>query len=128
MRIDVQWDNADKTAVRYDFGDGWTWEDLQQVRKVLHTLAAEVDHPFDLIANFENERWPSPGAMDHFRAGWESVPSNLRHVIVSGGGTWVRALVKTFATLHPSHGRRLLVAASLDEARALLHDPGESSP
>lgn len=119
MTIDISWDNDEKTIIRFDYRKGWTWDDFSEAGKIVQKMRAEVKHPAHIIANFENGAFPPLGALGKFRSAQENVPTDAV-VVVVGGGAFITALVSSFSRVYKALSKNLLVANSLDDARAKI--------
>ena len=128
MGIEVVWDNEEKTIIRYDYGSAWTWEDYwaasQSAREMLKTVAYEVD----IIANFEAGMRPPLSAISHFKQSLDTTPENLGVVVVAGRDDLLKALVSIFNKIYDQFRLTVLIASSLDEARAILAERRARNP
>ena len=119
MNIQVSWDNDEKTIIRFDYSQGWTWEDFAEAGRLVEKMRAEVKHTVHTIANFEDGAFPPMGAMGKFRTAQENMPEDSV-VVVVGGGMFITALVSSFSRVYQKLSKRLIMADSLDDARAKI--------
>lgn len=120
MNIDIEWDNDEKTIIRYDYGKNWTWDDFRNAVDTSNKMFAEVEHTVDLIANFEQGTAPPMGALGRFKYAQETMPKNGGTIVVVGGGFFISTLVSAFSRIYKAMSHNLMVADSLDEARAKI--------
>jgi hypothetical protein len=119
----VEFDNPERTVIRWDFRGRWTWDDWYvNVQQVL-ALRFEVDGKpvVPIILNFRHSGPLPLGALPHARATVEHM--NLYDfVVVAHASGYVRSMIETFRLLNPSFQHRILMVDTLDEARALIAD------
>lgn len=128
MNIQVSWDNQDHKVIRYDYSRGWSWEDFRQAGKIALDMMNEASHTVHIIANFADGAFPPMGALGRFKTAQESLPKQSV-VVVVGGGLFINALVSTFSRAYRGLGSNLLVANSLEDARAkVAHLLARSDP
>ena len=119
MNIQVSWDNEDQTIIRYDYRPGWTWEDFYEADKISGEMIAGAVETVHLIAHFADGAFPPMGALGRFKTAQESLPAETV-VVVVGGGMFVNTLVSTFSRIYRAISKNLMVAGSLEEARAKI--------
>ena len=112
------WDNADKTVVRAELSGDWTWDERAQSVREAVDMMRSVSHQVDLIAIHHNNRIPS-GAMLQGRRLLNAMPDNWGFMVIVSGG-FIRSMIMLLKQVSGSQGERILVAASLEEARILL--------
>lgn len=127
MKINVVWDNEEKTIVRYDYGKGWTWDDFWVASGTSNQMLASVDHKVDFITSFVDSTPPSIGAFAQFKRAQDTFPDNGGVVVIVGGGAMVSGLVTTFSKVYKKFSDNLLVAKTVDEARVMLAERQQSS-
>ena len=120
MKINVTWDNEEKTVVRYDYGKGWTWNDFWAASETSNQMLATVDHTVDFLTSFVDGTPPSLGAFGQFKRAQDTFPENGGVVIIVGGGALISGLVTTFSKVYRKFSDNLLVAKTVDEARVIL--------
>ena len=119
MNIQVSWDNEDQTILRYDYRPGWTWEDFYEADKISHEMIANSVVTVHIIANFADGALPPMGALGRFKSAQENLPEGSV-VVVVGGGMFINTLVSTFSRIYRAISKNLMVAGSLEEARAKI--------
>ena len=120
------WDNEDHSAIRYDYNQGWTWDDFREAGKTALEMMATANRTVHVIANFADRAFPPMGALGRFKTAQESLPKQTV-VVVVGGGAFINALVSTFTGLYRHHSSNLLVAKSLQDARTKIAHLSERS-
>jgi hypothetical protein len=120
MPITVTWDNDDQTAIRYDFDGRWTWSEFHRAANEAFALTRSVTQTVDSISYFKPGVTLPPDALFQFRHAMADAPSNRGTTVIVGGSAFIVMMVSIFSKLNKALGERLLVANSLDQARALL--------
>ena len=120
MSVTVDWDNEDKTAIRYDFEGRWDWNDFRAATTKGFALTRSVTQRVDTISNFyPGAKLPSD-ALFQFNRAMKGAPANRGVTVIVGGTAFIKNLVGIFTRVHKPLGQRLLLASSLEEARAKL--------
>ena len=127
MSITVNWDNDDKTVIRYDFADKWDWADFRAATVEAFALTRSVPHRVDSISNFHLGANLPPDALFQFSRIMKVAPSNRGTTVIVGGTTFINNLVSIFSKIYKPLGKRLLIASTLDEARTKLSEPAPAA-
>ncbi len=106
MGIQVSWDNTEKTAVRFDYGQDWSWADFTAALQQSKGMIATVSQTVDLIANFTDGTLPPADALLRFSRALQDSPPNVGIVVIVGGGAFITVLVKTFNRMYRALGER----------------------
>ena len=122
MPITVEWDDEAHTIIHEVYAGTWTIEDNRAEReKVLSML--EGDGPVvDMIVELDHMKFP-PTIVSHFSELSRSPASRhprLGVFALVGLGSFENTLFEIFSKVYEVQARRLLVAQSVDEARAML--------
>lgn len=119
--IRVEFDNPEHTIIRWDFRGRWTWDDWYvSVQQVIALRASVNDKPVvPAIINFKLSGPLPLGALPHARATGEFMDPRDYVVIVHASG-YMRSMIEAFRLLNPSFRERILLADTLDDARALI--------
>jgi hypothetical protein len=67
MGISVEWDNSEKTIVRFDYSGKWTWDEFYTYVKQANELMDTVDYRCVSIVDMSKSRYLPPGAAVHIR-------------------------------------------------------------
>lgn len=119
MGIQVLWDNPEKTIIRYDFSDPWTWDEFYQIRVEGNNMAESVSHPVVVLVNLQGQVSLASGALVQGKKIAKTKPENISmQVIVSTNGL-IKSLFPVFARLNPHLANSYRVVPTLEAARAL---------
>lgn len=119
--IRVSFDNPEKTAIRWDFGYRWTWDDVYVALRSWLELRTSVNEKpcVPIILNFK-ESGPIPmGVLPHARAALEMMDKR-DYIIVTHGSGFTRSLVEVVCTLNPTAREMMFVVDTLEDARQLI--------
>jgi hypothetical protein len=120
MSITVNWDNDDKTVIRYDFAGQWDWADFRAATVEAFALTRSVTHRVDSISNFQPGSNLPSDALFQFSRIMKVAPPNRGTTVIVGGTMFINNLVSIFSKIYKPLGARLLIASTLDEARKKL--------
>lgn len=121
--IYVVWDNPEHTTSRWDFVGNWTWDDwYAATRRALEFRASMITYP--VVPGIFNLKHSGPAplpyqALPHMRAGAEMMDPR-DYVVVAHCSGLVRTMIEIFRALNPELGERVLIAETVEDARALI--------
>jgi hypothetical protein len=117
--ITVSWDDA-STILRLDFHGRWSWSDFDRAwEQVVHharTTPGRIDYVFDI----SDSTLLPPDLGLRIRRGRYTIPRDDALRVVVGADRFLQPFLVVLARLF-SRESRLLFAASLEEARQLIH-------
>jgi hypothetical protein len=120
--IRVEFDNPERTIIRWDFRGRWTWDDwyisVQQAIGLRDLVIEKQVVP--ILMNFKHSGPLPLGVLPHARATVEFMDPH-DYVVVAQASGYVRSMLAAFYLLNPSFRDRILLADTLDDARALIH-------
>ena len=67
MTVQIYWDNDDKTIVRLDFRDSWTWDEAEAAVAKNTRMLDSVDHTVHAILDMSQSVDAPPLALTHTR-------------------------------------------------------------
>ncbi|MEM9955000.1 MAG: hypothetical protein AAF846_25555 [Chloroflexota bacterium] len=119
MGISVEWYNEEKTIILQTYDGRWTWEDFQDLtRVIMPKMMGEVPHTVHILSDFTNSDIPSMnGALTHAKHALSGYGDNWGYLIVVGGNSMVNMLVNLFRQLfNNSVGNKTFAAPTLEVA------------
>jgi hypothetical protein len=122
MSIKVEWDNDEKTIIRWTFSDPWLWEDFRAAYERSHAMIASVAHTVHILADArEGSNIPAGNIMSSIRMLIRHYPSNLGiHVAVSQK-LLIRVMGETVGRLLPKGvGKGIYAVETVEEAYVLF--------
>ena len=120
MGITVQWDNEEKTVIRYDFEGYWEWSEFRKKAEEAFAMTRSVKHKVDTISNFLPGTSLPKNAIFQFRRIMSEAPENRGVNCIVGASNFIRTLVTIFSRIYTQLGERLIIADSLSQARSIL--------
>lgn len=124
MKINVAWDNDEKTILYYQFEKGWSWNDLREIFSEGYTMLDSVDHRVDVIMDFSEASMFAPsGAINQAR----HVSNNPRHenigLTVLVGSNFVSSIFNMFKKIASNSTAKWEVAFArkLEEAYEIIN-------
>jgi len=120
MPVSTQWDNEEKTALRYDLEGEWTWDEFHTIAEDGKTMRREVTHTVDIIANLDNSIRIPPNALSQMKQFTYAERENKGLTIIAGGGGFTIALVRVYTRVFKSSQAYVRVFRSLAEARQFI--------
>lgn len=130
MGIRVEWDNKDKTVIRYSLEGQWTWDDLLDAVATSNAMLDEAGHKIHFIHDASTSKGIPNGALSQLKRfiGKEH-PNTGRSVIVGAQGNAImlaRGLLGMVDRVYKKDWA-FMFANTLEEARAMLGQH-EASP
>jgi hypothetical protein len=94
--ITLEWDNAEKTVLRYCFQHGWNWDALELALKTSEQMLATVEHEVAVIMDFQQASLLPENALSHiFRAYERPNPPNLGVNIILAKTSLLKMMMET---------------------------------
>ncbi len=131
MSVEVEWDNPERTILRYTVIGHWTWEEFYAARDHARVLADEVAQTkIDAIIDIRIGSMFPRNSLTHFRDMPEDAHPKLENgtVVVVENSLFVRTLMDIMRRANRTAMENFHRARSLDEARAILIPADERQP
>lgn len=123
MPITVQWDNIEKTVIRWVFSGIWTWDDFAAAQPTCRDLLRSVSHAVDVIADMCDTASLPPDSFARYRQFERVTLPNRDRVVLVTTNQFIRTMAKAFNQMFPNQPTHFILTASLNEARELLMRP-----
>lgn len=125
MGVQIIWDDAEQTVLRYDIAGDWTWDDLKQGRQqVFQILDSAVNDRIYAIVHFVEGKISIPnGGMQHFKELIRYGHPKAGLTVIVGASWLMKSAAGTFKNAYTAFtGRRVNFeyADSLDAARQII--------
>lgn len=127
MPIEVQWDNDERTIMRVDYPEAWSWEEMYDAQTLGKEMADEIGHPYDVIHDLRKTTHLPPGAFSNLRRIMSRMhPLNRGNVYV-GMNPFIRAVWNSFSIVYStlSRSKKFFFADTPNHARIVLEDAFE---
>jgi hypothetical protein len=96
MTIRVQWDNTEKTIVRWDFDGSWEWNEYFVAQYESNCLLDSVDYLVDIIGNVQKSHLLPANALSVYRNSLKNVSPNIGIIVLVGSSSFIRQMVNIF--------------------------------
>jgi hypothetical protein len=122
MAVLTQWDDPQRTILRYVFSGRYTWEDLHTAAKSAQRLLDSVYHPVDVILDIQHSSHTPREFIGEFRRlATITHPNTGLHILVSNNP--LNALLfQTFAGMYRHLAPRYTLVSTLDAAYGLINE------
>lgn len=120
MGVQVSWDDAEQTILRYRLEGRWRWNELYEAVKQGHALNHDTSQNVYAIVDLENSLGIPPSAVAQFGKLSTLKLPNTRIVIFVAGGGFVSSLIKTFNRVYTGAGIQSCWVPVLADAYTLI--------
>jgi hypothetical protein len=115
MAISVDWEDDQKTVLRFDARDSWTWTEFDLAVDYLVTLVGSVNHRVNLLA-LAPPRFTPGYPLSHFQRVILLFPSNVGKIALVGNTPFQRRLNNILLGIFPAIKKKVVFVDSIDEA------------
>jgi ABC-type uncharacterized transport system YnjBCD permease subunit len=125
--ISVQYDSDQKKIVRWQIGEGFSWDDFDAAVNTTETLINSVSHLVAVLIIAHNFPLPDDAGLQHFLR-LVTLPHTHQNGLVlaiADSGSTARFLLQYVQDMYPAHQRAfrdLMFFSDEDQARAFLID------
>ena len=120
MSIITGWDNEEHTIIRRTYDETLLIDDMLETLPQVRDMVASQPQVVHIIHCFpERVRIPRDLLFTLHRL-QNAMPDNTGLSVLVGGGTTARAMIALLRRLVPPIGRRLRLAASIEDAREII--------
>ena len=122
MGIIVQWDNPEKTIIRFVYSGQWTFGDLFEAMQIARDFMDSVAHPVHGIIDMQDSKLMPNGVLSLGRNVTMRKHPNQGKSIVVGASGFARTLYDVYRKVYRTTFDESAYgfASSLDEARDML--------
>jgi hypothetical protein len=128
MTVYADWDNTEKTVMRWTFEGDWTWDEYYSVRKTTNQQISAQKHPVYLIVDMRASSALPSGVLMHARNAVFISPDNIDLTVDVGINPVLHAFFNMFSNLYRGliHSKRLemVIVATMDDAYKALESRG----
>ena len=105
MSIDVRWDNADKTIIRWQFNDNWTWDDYYGALQISRQLCRQATYIVDIIVDMRDSKTLPNNVFTHAQNALQTSSLNSGSIVVIGINPLLRSAYSAFKRLYDTMTR-----------------------
>ncbi|MBI1280390.1 MAG: hypothetical protein GC179_19870 [Anaerolineaceae bacterium] len=121
MGISVNWMDADKKIIRYEFSNNWKWDELYSAMTQVNEMMASVPYNVYVMISLEHSNGVPPGALTQMRIGTLKAAPNWGGGVFIGVNSFLTALLNTFTMLNKKLGERYAIAKTDEEAMIIIN-------
>lgn len=122
MPVQVVWDNADKTIMRFIYSGSWTWEEYHDAISALQTLIQGVTHTVHMIVDMSGGIWTPPGSfIDHMNQEKRRMPPNMGMTVIVGRSLMLKVIFNVMNSIRGKNMKPTVVVDSLEKAYPIIH-------
>jgi len=120
MPVQVSWDDAAQTIIRWEYVGKWTWNEVSSTFQQVNQMMRAVEHPVSIIHDLTQSTRMPGGALTQAYRFTSALPENWDISVVVGSGAFVESLLDIFRKVYAKLGDHYKNAPTLDEARAII--------
>jgi hypothetical protein len=124
MSVELIWDDAAQTTVRYQIEGYWVWDDIHEAVESARLMMAKVDHPISVIVDLTQSRTRPNFARWRGEQMSAETKTQIRLVVMVGDDS-LGSLFDIFAPYLPPKAR---YAPTLEAARAMIAEVISTEP
>ena len=117
MSVHVEWDNAERTALRWTYIGRWTWGEYDDALRTAYTLMETVANAIDYIVDVRQMGILPPDVVKRVKAQYLQQPDKLRYLLAVGFDPNLRLFWDTFTDLPYARHLKLTYFDTLEDAR-----------
>lgn len=116
MAITIEWDNPEKTVLRYRFIDNWTWDEYLEQLKEGREMMASVSHHVCILNDFTPMKSLPPNFITLARSVINSRPANTGLAIFVSTSSFFKIMHSVLKKIIPEVPTSYLLVTSEAEA------------
>lgn len=120
MPISADWDNPEKTIIRYVISNPWSLDELYERQADVRVMLETVDHTVHLITELKPPIVPPKNALVNLKRATGIAADNEGVHYVVGSGALLQTVYGVMQKILPSVIERMHFVPTLEEARAAL--------
>lgn len=120
MPVTVEWDNDEKTVIRYTFTDKWDWGDFWDSARESTRLSQTVTHTVDVIGDLTGTHIIPARGLQHLRTVTRIRPANRGVVYFYGANRFVYQMIDSMLRMAPNMTSDYNMVATAEDAYAAI--------
>jgi hypothetical protein len=120
MPVNMLWDDAEKSILRFEYQGKWTWEEVNDTMVKANLELTAAQHRVDTIHDFTGSSGLPSNALSHASNLSRQIPMQTGISVVTGSSAFINTMLSVFSKVYPQLGSRYKSAHTLDEAHALI--------
>ncbi len=122
MGVTVQWDNPEKTIIRFNYDAHWVWDDVHHAVDIAFVMIEEIEHEVASILDMTDSLGMPPNALAHARTLTRHQHPRIAMQVTVGGNRFVKLMTDAFVRMYGTLGGRVSTyfVNTVEEARYLI--------
>ena len=121
MSFDVQWDNDEKTVLRFAAGERWDWNEFHKRMRLSQFMLDRVDHPVEAIIDLSQSVKMPAGAVGHLRSlGKQDHPNRTPRIVIIGVDPTLRQQLGSADGVYRTPTQLIRFVSSDTDARRII--------
>lgn len=119
MAVQVSWDTEMEAVILYEFIGKWTWQEfLLGFEQEIEMAATLNGREYDVIGDTsEGPHLPGGSGITHIYSIFRRYPANWGVTMIVTHSSFIRAMYKVGARVHPDAKNAFVIVGDIDEAR-----------
>ncbi|NWF68816.1 MAG: hypothetical protein HXY40_07010 [Chloroflexi bacterium] len=118
--VRVTWDNSDRTALRYDFNERWSWKDLYAMKAIADAMIESVQHPVGVLFVLPFNAALPDNAISNVRSVIKNMHPRVYTSILISNSVYVKTIYNVLKQVYKPLTKSFLHADTLERGRSLL--------
>lgn len=114
--ITLEWDNAEKTILRYTFQGNWNWDDYLEYLAIGRKMMAEVEHEVSILNDMRQMTQLPPNFVNTARNVITSRPDNTGLAVFLTTNTFFQATHRILGRMLEEVPTRYILVSTEEEA------------
>ncbi len=127
MGVSTQWDNEEKTVIRYVYEGKWTWDEYYPEHQKAREMTKSVEHTVHVLVDVRNGALLPKGALTHSRSALTNKPENEGITIIVGANLFIQVMANAVRRIYPEPFKQYRFVSTIEEAYALLAEQKEQA-
>lgn len=122
MPIEVQWDNEERTVMRWVYQSPWSWEEAYQAHEQEMALIDCVEHIVDGIADMRQAQGLPKGSLTAGVSIMNKSHERMDLLVILGANRLIQSMYDMMCKLHPGMAKKvkLVMVRSEEEAYQVI--------
>lgn len=120
MGVNLVWEDDTKRVLRFNFEENWTWDEFFVAKKQAYIMIDSIDHKVGVIVDISTLAAFQPNILANSRQALSNKHPNTFVVVIVVARSFARTMISLLYDIIRFSAIRVEIAASLDEARAIV--------
>jgi len=122
MSIEVNWDNREKTVIRFDYTARWSWQDYYAALDETKSWVENLDYKVYFINKVDNIGHLPANAVNHFKKTAVEFGPYVHLTVIVAHSRFLHLVFDVFQRVAGEWSKNYRFVESMEEAYALIAD------